>query len=259
MRLGAHVAFALLVACGSDQSGTQRGEATNAERLTGTASSDPNCSLTGATAVYFDLEAGFLVRLSFLPLLESTGGTVPGGDASFWAFPPGYSGQTIPNGALIQRDDGRVFFKHTTNEPLLTDPQTAFNNQLAAALATFELDGVTPTLVCNIDRPFFVGPLPGRLIGGLYEAGDITLIVTIRAIDATGVLSVGTKVAAGPTEEFDAIAGNVFLPMVWAQFPGGSGPQPQCDDQMDNDGDLRTDFPNDPGCDSPEDDDERDP
>ena len=33
---------------------------------------------------------------------------------------------------------------------------------------------------------------------------------------------------------------------------------PQCSDEIDNDGDLYIDYPNDPGCDSPEDDDEQD-
>jgi hypothetical protein len=39
--------------------------------------------------------------------------------------------------------------------------------------------------------------------------------------------------------------------------PGTGGP-PQCSDEIDNDGDGRIDFPNDPGCESYQDDDERD-
>ena len=248
------------IACGDDGGDSQGQGATNAERLVDSTSASPNCaSLRGATAVYFDFESGFPVNLPFVPLLQSTAGVITGGDGSLWSFPPGYLAQAIPRGVTIQREDGQVFFKHTTGERLLTDPATAFGNQLQAALATFGLGDVMPTLICAVDRPFSVGPLPGRLIVGLYEAGSQTLLVKIQVIDATGLLSLNTKVAAGPTEEFDALAGNVFLPMVWAQFPGGSGPQPQCSDGMDNDGDLLIDFGIDPGCDSREDDDERNP
>ena len=148
----------------------------------------------------------------------------------------------------------------SSNRPeraLVTDIATAFDDQLAAALATFQLAPADATLVCGLDREFFVGPLPGRLVIGFYDAGGFRFIVKVQAIDATTVVSLSTRVAVAPTAEFDQIAGNVFLPMVWAQFPGGSGPQPRCSDGVDNDGDLLIDFPDDPECTSAEDDDER--
>ncbi len=264
MKYIAIILSALIVSCSGGDDGDGGGGSgnggTNVDRLAGTASQNPNCAtLTGATAVYFDLESGFLVNLPFLPLLESVGSTLPGGDASFWSLPPGYAGQTLERGVTIQRDDGEVFFKHTSGEQVFVDAVTAFDNQLSAAFATFQLSPDAATLICGLDIPFSVGPLPGRLISGLYEAGQRTFIIKIQVIDATGVLSLNTKVAAGPTQEFDQLAGNVFLPMVWAQFPGGSGPQPQCNDGMDNDGDLEVDFPFDPECTTPDDDDERNP
>ena len=45
--------------------------------------------------------------------------------------------------------------------------------------------------------------------------------------------------------------------MAWAQFPGGSGPPPQYNDQLNNDGDGSIDFPNDPRFTGPNDIDER--
>ena len=192
-------------------------------RLSGSASQNLDCgSLTGATAVYFDLESGFLVQLPFRALARRCRGTVAGGDASFWTFPPGYSGQMIEQGATISRNDGQVFFKQSSGESLVTDIATAFDDQLAAALATFQLAPADATLVCGLDREFFVGPLPGRLVIGFYDAGGFRFIVKVQAIDATTVVSLSTRVAVAPTAEFDQIAGNVFLPMVWAQFPGGN-------------------------------------
>jgi hypothetical protein len=40
--------------------------------------------------------------------------------------------------------------------------------------------------------------------------------------------------------------------------PADDDESPECSDELDNDGDGLIDFPNDPGCDSPQDDDERD-
>ena len=85
---------------GGSGSGGGAGGTSNADWLSGSASQNLDCgSLTGATAVYFDLESGFLVQLPFVPLLEGAGGNGGGGDASFWTFPPGYSGQMIEQGA----------------------------------------------------------------------------------------------------------------------------------------------------------------
>jgi len=257
------VALALAASCGDDAAmgdgAGDGGGASNADRLSDSASQNPDCaSLSGATAVYFDLESGFLVQLPFVPLLESVGGTVAGGDASFWTFPPGYSGQMIERGATISRDDGEVFFKQSSGEDLfLTTIVAEFDDQLNTALATFQLASADATRVCGLERNFFVGPLPGRLLIGLYDAERFRFIVKVQVIDASGILSLSTRVAVAPIAEFDQVAGNVFLPMVWAQFPGGSGPQPQCSDGIDNDGDLRIDFLDDPECTSDEDDDER--
>ena len=251
------VSVLALVGCGGGSGDGGGGSGGTADALAETSSLNPNCAgLSGATAVYFDFESGFLIDLPFTPLLEATGGLITGGDLSLWRFPPGYTGQALASGVIVQRGDGQVFFKHATNEPLLTDPASAFDAQLATALATFQLRPDTARLVCGRDTPFFRGPLPARLLSGWYEAGSFTLLVAIQAIDATGVRVVSSRVAIGPTAEFDRLAGEVFLPMVWEQFPGGSGPRPQCADDVDNDGDGAIDFPGDPQCQSADDDDE---
>lgn len=233
------------------------GTGTNAERLEGTPSQNLDCaSLSGATAVYFDLESGFLVNLPFVPLLQATGGTAVGGDNSDWSFPPGYSGQTIQRGVTIQRNDGAVIFEHTTGTQITTDAVTAFTSVLQSVLTSLQLQPADAALICGVDIAFLVGPLPGRLISSIYDAGDRRMIVKVEVIDATTLQSLNTKVAIAPREEFDDVAGNVFLPMVWAQFPGGQGPLPRCNDGEDNDGDLLVDFPLDPECTSAEDNDE---
>lgn len=251
----------LLLACGGGGDGSSNGSSAEThERLASTSSLNPNCAnLSGAGAVYFDLESGFLVKLSFTPLLANTGGIIQAGDGSIWSFPGGYSAQVLASfGVTISRNDSQVFFKHSTGEQLArtVDLLQTFNAQLNAALATFSLSGITPTFICGRDVTDSVGPLPRRLISGYYEAGNHTFIIKIDVIDTGTFFSLATKVAVAPTQEFSQTAGNVFLPMVWEQFPGGSGPQPECKDGINNDNDLLIDFPNDPECKTPEDDDE---
>ena len=97
-------------------------------------------------------------------------------------------------------------------------------------MQTFGFGVGDATFVCGRDVTDTSGPLPKRLISGYYVTASHTFIIAIRMIDAGILVSLATRVAAGPTNEYPSLAGNVFLPMVWAQFPGGGGLLPQCND-----------------------------
>ena len=58
--------------------------------------------------------------------------------------------------------------------------------------------------------------------------------------------------------EHDCLDGRSNFAAIRGQRVWGTGPPVECDDGVDNDGDTRTDFGDDPGCNSPEDDDETD-
>jgi hypothetical protein len=80
------------------------------------------------------------------------------------------------------------------------------------------------------------------------------------AVSGTGAVSFVLRHAPGCTPTGDAFFDSREAPkkpqLVVETTPG---PQPQCSDGVDNDGDGQTDFPNDPGCTDAQDNDEADP
>ena len=106
--------------------------------------------------------------------------------------------------------------------------------------------------IINVSEPQTI-PLPG---GGNVFLNQQTVAnneVTQRALRVE-VPGVGTVTIAESRADFH---GNPCATKD-TNGGGGGGDVPQCSDERDNDGDGKIDFPNDPGCDSPQDDNETD-
>ena len=147
------------------------------------------------------------------------------------------------------RNDGQAFYKHATEVTQLGfSGDDLFQAQVGRVLQTFGLNSDQVVRICESDRQSLAGTIPRRLVSRYYEAGPYTFIISFGFIDSgVGLQSISTKVAAGPTQEYDQLAAETFVPIKWVQFPGGGG-QPECNDGRENETDQLVDYPRDPQC-----------
>jgi hypothetical protein len=90
---------------------------------------------------------------------------------------------------------------------------------------------------------------------GFCDSLNLSTQVFVSSFGANPITVIFAQVAVAPSAEYEATAVNIFFPLSSQMTPKG-GTDPECSDAIDNDGDGLTDFPNDPGCNSPSDADE---
>lgn len=108
----------------------------------------------------------------------------------------------------------------------------------------------------NVETVCFIMLPDQTRAAAIIRAGNFTANVSIQvfvsALGNSPVTVILAQVALAPTSEYALTAVNVFFPLTSQLTPRG-GTDPECSDGVDNDGDGRVDFPNDPGCSSPDD------
>lgn len=115
-------------------------------------------------------------------------------------------------------------------------------------------------LECNDD----VGEGKGSRIRAELEPGTYYLVVDARSSGLSGAyhLEVQRSLAAGsacdPDDPSLSCAPGFFCRLLTPGADGETCQRPECNDNRDFDGDGLDDFPDDPGCDSPQDNDESD-
>lgn len=113
-------------------------------------------------------------------------------------------------------------------------------------------------LACNNDMS--TSNKKSTVIKSVTEPGTYYLVVDALSPSAAGAYKLEVKFLTGEGE----VCGDIddCGPGLVCRVPGGGTQKvcsmPVCDDGYDDDMDGKIDFPNDPGCDSPEDDDESD-
>ena len=175
---------------------------------------------------------------------------------------PDQSGYAIPGtevGAVLVRDDNNAVWRYMLSAEIAGDftAERILNADIGTAL---NLLGAPPntTVQCPLNVQL-IGILgPESTAARVVRAGDYTIMARVHVKIVQGVSSYyDSYLSLARTAENPALINDIFVPMITQLYGGGSDPA-ACEDGEDNDGDGATDFPNDPQCSSPSDDNERD-
>jgi hypothetical protein len=253
-------------ACGGDEG----------PQLSSSATSELCADVRGLEAVYWDFINGvprgdlpstaftipFDVDFAQSPYSNSVslllGFVVPQG----WNVSDGVdvSGFAVPGtvaAADLIRADQRAVWRYMFNAQVTGDFTSARILDSEIAAATGFIGNPSPTnVVCEInDQQNGILGLVSTA-AQLLRVGDFTIFIRAQVINVSGVGSFyNGYTSVAPTAESEQLINDIFVPMITQLYGGGSDP-PECADGADNDGDGSTDFPEDPQCTSPSDDDE---
>ena len=255
----------LLTACGAAGGGGLAGGSPNPDAFAG-ATSQTCANVSGVPALYWDYSVG-VIRVDYpetvrfvpylgLPFIHE--------EQPLYTFtvPPGWDVVKLLDpavqltGANVVRGDGNAAWRRLN----LTLGGFVGANAIVAQelnMMAANLGATGPFDVrCTVNA---VDPGTGaESAARLVEVDGFTANLNVQTFPSPllgGTTTVFIQLAVAPTSQYDATAVNVFFPLNGQLTPGG-GSSPQCSDGVDNDGDGETDFPDDPGCASPDDDSE---
>lgn len=140
-------------------------------------------------------------------------------------------------------------FTADTNGSAFSDPTLSLWNAACAGM----------NLVCNDDSG---DGLEALITQPNVLAGTYVLLFDSRSTTTTGTFKINVSGTIAMGDSCEATLGGAFTCEVGSICKGASGAKKcevaACNDTMDNDADNKTDYPNEPGCASPSDDDETD-
>ncbi|MGE0403721.1 MAG: hypothetical protein AB7T06_43845, partial [Kofleriaceae bacterium] len=200
---------------------------------------DPECNAASGDSESCRSSEG----ITPLVLAVTPGSTV--GTVNDWAPACGTSGTNTAGDRM-----------YSVTVPALTSLSIAASTSFDAAVSLYDNACGLPALSCS-DTPETVttGPLAAgtyRYVIDGYSSGTGTYTLTVSGKIAGGESCEGTLALAGALTCTDGFACGGTM--------GARTCMPAaCNNGMDDDSDGATDYPNDPGCDTPSDDDETDP
>ena len=260
--LAALLLVGFLAACGSGGSGA--GTQDPLARFAG-ARTESCATISGLTALYWDYMNGN-IRVDYPETIRQVpfniGGWVinPVQPLYSLVYPVGWTGQVLVDpgiqqtGLHVYREDGHALW-HRRNETVLG----VFASGVVADAVVQEFHDVMAPgsaleVVCGADSA------PGDSVFGMsarvVSFGGYTANVSVQTSYLTGGTTSFIQVALAPTNEYDGYLYLVAFPLSAQMGLGGGSSEPECNDGIDNDGDGRVDYPDDPQCSSPLDDSE---
>lgn len=231
------------------------------------ATSQSCADVTGLRALYWDFMLG-AIRTDYpetYRLLPYVGSPFIHQAQPLYSFmyPPGWTAVTLSDpslqlmGANVVRSDGQAVWRRL-NLTLsgAVGAETVIGTELDLMANNLGLSGQYQVR-CAL--PVQVDPGTGaQATAVLLDADGHTAMLQTQVYPGAvaGISVVFIQLAVAPQAQFDDVAYNVFFPLSGQMLPGGGSGEPECNDGIDNDGDGKTDHPDDPGCSSPEDDSE---
>lgn len=250
------VGVMLLTACGAGGAGPRPDRFANAR-------SNSCGSISGLAALYWDYMNGVL-RADYPETIRQVpfaiGGSVTNPVQPLYSviYPAGWAANVLVDPSIQQtglhlfRQDGHALW-HRRNETVVGTFSSA--QVVQSVVNAFYADmapGAALDVVCSADSP--PGAFALDVSARIVRFGDYTANVTVQTAYLSGLTTAFVQVALAPSAEYGATLYNVFFPLTAQMGPGGGSGTPECNDGVDNDGDGRTDFPDDPQCTSPLDD-----
>lgn len=252
------VATLLLAACGTTQG-------PNPPRRYDDARSQTCADVSGVRALYWDFLNGTIrtdypETYRFIPYV-GTPFIHPAQPLYSFTYPPGWQAFALSDpalqlmGANVVRADGQAVWRRLNLTLTGTvSAGTVVGIELDTMAANLGLSG-SAQVRCSV--PAQVDPSTGFEIAAVLVDWDgFTGTVHVQAFPSGGLTVAFIQMTVAPTDQYDETALNVFFPLSGQMLPGGGSGPADCSDGQDNDGDGKVDYPNDPGCSSPDDDSE---
>lgn len=213
---GALVFFILIFSCSSDDGVGNNNLENFQSQLC------PN--VLGPTAAYWDNAHGIIPPLTQVPLLKATNGQFIHSQHPYLGFPlpQGYTGteasnpQTSPLGVNVIRNDNAAVWRYV---PLATFPTNFSANDVIATEINLMFDFYNFNgnfdLLCSETSSTTESGINRTFTSRLINFGNVTglVYVIITSVQGLPTLSVSSFIAAGPTNEYDNLVMDIFLPL----------------------------------------------
>jgi len=180
-------------------------------------------NVVGPTAAYWDNAHGILPPLTQLPILKATSGQFIHSQHPYLGFPvpQGYTAteannpQTSPLGVDVIRNDNAAVWRYV---PLATYPTNFSANDVIATEINLMFDFYNSNgnfdLLCSETSSTSQSGINRVFTSRLIKFGNITGLVYVIVTSVQGLQpSVSSFTAAGPTNEYDALVMDIFLPL----------------------------------------------
>jgi hypothetical protein len=212
-------------------------------------------TVTGATALHWDHVNGILIPLNQIPLLDSFREQFIHSQYPALGFqiPNNYKGievfdsQRTTLGVNIIRDDNAVVWRYIASSSFqgaisVTDIMAFEINQM---FGFYQFNGNFEVL-CTNTRTSNQNGIATTFSARLIRFGNFTGTVWVNTqfVQSIGTTFVSSSVASGPTNEYDNLVSDFFLPFSFQLIAGGSSSE--LDSDLDGFPDNEDNFPFDP-------------
>jgi hypothetical protein len=183
-------------------------------------------TISGPTAIYWDSGHGLPTSLAQIPTIANPGLQFihPQYPALGFTMPVGYVAQEITDqqtgtiGVNVFRNDNNVVWRYIPSSPFVGQVQI---NDIVA----FELNQImqfhgfneTPEVVCTTTQQSNEFGFPTTFGARLIRFGNFTalLVVQTHFMPSLGNTFISVTLASGPTDEFDTLVMQTYLPLHW--------------------------------------------
>tara|TARA_R110002049_G_scaffold993_3_gene7135 strand:- start:13663 stop:14442 length:780 start_codon:yes stop_codon:yes gene_type:complete len=210
-----------MLSCSSDNDGNGNNLANYTPKL--------RCNtntVVGPTAAYWDYGNSIPPPLTQVPILKNTNGQFIHSQHPYLGFPvpQGYQAfeaqdqQTSPLGVNVIRNDNAAIWRYV---PLATYPlnfsvDNIIGREINQMFGFYGFSGNNFEVLCeNKPAPVIEGGIARIFSSRLIRFGDFTGLVWVNVVAVQGLptLSVSASVSAGPTNQYDNLVMETFLPL----------------------------------------------
>lgn len=193
-------------------------------------------TITGPTAAYWDYANGVPPPFNEVPILSNPGSQFIHSQQPYLGLiiPQGYTAfedqnpQTLPLGVNVIRNDNAVVWRYV---PLASFPNNFSVNDILATEINgmfnfYGFNGTNFEVLCqNNPPPTIELGIKRTFSSRLIRFGNFTGLVWVSVVQVEGLptLSVSSSVSSGPTNEFNNLAMDVFLPLSFQLLVNESG------------------------------------
>jgi len=212
-------------------------------------------TVIGPTALYWDYVNGFLIPLNQVPLLDSSGQQFIHSQYPALGFPlpNGYSGievfdpQTATIGVNVLRNDNAAVWRYV--------PSSSFQGAISISdIMAFEINQMFGLyqfngnfeVLCTETKTKNENGIITTFSARLIRFGNFTGSVwaSTQFVQGLGSTFVSSSVVSGPTNEYDSLVMNIFLPLSFQLLVGNNNSV--LDSDLDGFPDNEDNFPFDP-------------
>lgn len=181
--------------------------------------------ITGPTAIYWDYANGIPAPLTQIPILKNTSGQFIHSQLPYIGFPmpQGFTAIEVNNpqtqtlGVNVIRNDNAVVWRYvpTSNFPANSSVNDIIATEINSMFSFYGFNGNFDVLCSETKSVNQTGNIITTFSGRLIRFGNFTGLVWINVTQVQGLANffVSTSVSSGPTNEYNNLVMETFLPL----------------------------------------------